>query len=287
MSSSQELQHREQDGRQYREGAQSSRKERTIHKERSLGCVPDPELLSSDEVEVLRVEVGLGDGEKLLNERTGGDERQRPGCSVGCLSKSDALDGDRSRVREELEDASLGSLDQLGGVNALTDDDVDEGLHGVRSCVEKDARQCPGSWFEQENERLTKLGVVGEDDDVGQSVVLDLVGSLGREGDGRGEDLEDLLGSSVHGKDLLGGSGRLDLALEEPGLERVADDPTGNLGLDLDGRSKTGEGVTSSGRVLSNKGEVDERKPELGPENRQSRKVSGMSEPIDARARRT
>jgi hypothetical protein len=73
-----------------------------------------------------------------------------------------------------------------------------------------------------------------EDQEVGQTVVADVLGRVGREGRGRRENLEDLLRTSVGRQRLLRSWDRLALALEEPGLERITDNAARDLGLLLD-----------------------------------------------------
>lgn len=100
---------------------------RTIDESSSGRRLPDPEFLSSDEVEVERVEVGLDLDEKFGDEDLGGDEGEGLSSSESGGSKRVALGRSSSIVGEELEELGLVSFDELGDVDFGCEGEVDKG----------------------------------------------------------------------------------------------------------------------------------------------------------------
>lgn len=109
----------------------------------------------------------------------------------------------------------------------------------------------------------TEVRVVGQDQQVRQAIVPDLLGRVGRERGGDVEHADQLLRPRVRRLGRL--LRRLELALQQPRLERVADDAAGGLRLELERGAQTEQRIASNGRVLGRERQEDEGQAEADP----------------------
>jgi hypothetical protein len=105
----------------------------TINESSPLWRVPDPSLLRTDKVEMLRVEIVLDLGKQLGDERLGRDEGERLAGFVGGGGQGGRLGRGGSRVGEELDEPGLVSVDKAGDVDSSAQGEIDEGSIGERA----------------------------------------------------------------------------------------------------------------------------------------------------------